>query len=129
MSVAVQMLSAGALLLALSIARGERAVSHVSLLSVASLAHLVLFGSMLAYTALNHLLRTVRPALATSYAFVNPVVALALGAVLGGETVGRYEATGVALVSLGVIVVAGASRRAKDGHTGRVSPALPVPSS
>ncbi len=109
MSVAAQMILAGLLLAGASVLRGEGAPAHVSLRSVAALSYLVLAGSMLAYTALNHLLRTARASLATSYAFVNPVVALGLGALKAGETVGAAEVTAVVLVVVGVVVVASAS--------------------
>ena len=118
MSVAAQMLAAGAVLVVASVARGERPPSHVTLVAVLALAHLVLLGSVLAYTALNHLLRTERAALATSYAFVNPVVALGLGALVGGESVGTAEVAAVALVVAGVVIVASASwKRATEKPT------------
>ena len=117
MSVAAQMILAGLLLAGASVLRGEGAPAHVSLRSVAALSYLVLAGSMLAYTALNHLLRTARASLATSYAFVNPVVALGLGALKAGETVGAAEVTAVVLVVVGVVVVASASwEHRPDGH-------------
>ena len=120
MSVAAQMLLAGVALLAASVARGERIPTQVSLSSVLALAHLIVFGSMLAYTALNRLLRTVSASLATSYAFVNPIVALGLGALVLGETVGRSELVATALVVTGVVIVAGASRARRN------VPATPV---
>jgi drug/metabolite transporter (DMT)-like permease len=88
MSVAAQMIVAGAILAVASLARGEHPPTHVPLAPILALAHLVLLGSIAAYSALNHLLRTERPALATSYAFVNPIVAVALGVLLGGEHLG-----------------------------------------
>ena len=76
--------------------------------SLAALVYLIVFGSLVGYTSYSHLLRKVRPALATSYAYVNPAVALLLGVVLAGEHVTLIGVlamviilTGVGLVSLG----------------------------
>jgi drug/metabolite transporter (DMT)-like permease len=111
MSTAAQMIFAGAVLFAVSMLRGESFPAHPSLASVVALAHLIFLGSMLAYSALNHLLRTERPSLATSYAFVNPVVALALGAAIGHEHVGKAEIAAVSLVLVAVILVARAKSK------------------
>jgi drug/metabolite transporter (DMT)-like permease len=111
MSTAAQMLVGGLALGVASLVRGERLPTHASLASIVALAHLVVFGSMVAYSALNHLLRTARASLATSYAFVNPIVALGLGALVAGEHVGRTELVAVGLVVAGVAVVASASFR------------------
>ena len=111
MSVAAQMLAAGAIMVVASVATGERPPAHLGLAPTLALVHLVLFGSVLAYSALNHLLRTERPLLATSYAFVNPVVALALGAMVGGEQVGGSEIVAAGLVVIGVGLVATAPRQ------------------
>ena len=131
MSAAAQMVSAGVALALASLLRGEGLPVHVSWLSVIALVHLVLLGSMLAYTAFNHLLRTVSVALATSTAFVNPVVALGLGALAGGEHVGRTEIVAAILVVAGVITVASAawrpraSRQVEDEHLAVVDPLHP----
>ena len=108
---AAQMIVAGAVLGAGSILRGETFPAEISLRAWLSLVHLVVFGSMVAYSALTFLLRTESAALATSYAFVNPVVALALGAWLGGEHVPPADFAGVTLVIAAVVVVAGARSR------------------
>ena len=107
---AAQMTAGGVLLLVGSVMRGERLVAP-SGASVAALAYLVVFGSMLAYSAFGYLLRNTRAALATSYAYVNPIVALALGAALAGERVTRADLVGLALVLGAVALVALGSRR------------------
>ena len=84
----LQMLVAGAILLALAGARGEFAgfaPTSVSLRSWAALAYLVLFGSIAALSAYLWLTRATTPARLGTYAYVNPVVALLLGAALVGE--------------------------------------------
>lgn len=60
-----------------------------------------LFGSIIAINAYMYLIRNVSPALATSYAYVNPVVAVLLGTGLGGESLALIE-----WLALGVIVFA-----------------------
>jgi drug/metabolite transporter (DMT)-like permease len=72
----------------------------------------VVFGSLLAYSAFGWLLRNARPSLATSYAYVNPLVALALGAVLGGERFAPADFVGLGLVLGAVALVGWAQRKA-----------------
>ncbi|MGH7280639.1 MAG: drug/metabolite exporter YedA [Polyangiaceae bacterium] len=105
---AAQMIVAGVVLGAGSLLRGETFPAEISVKAWLSLAHLVVLGSMVAYSALTFLLRTESPALATSYAFVNPIVALGLGAWLGGERVTPGDFTGVTLVIAAVVAVASA---------------------
>ena len=76
-----------------------------SLLSLLGLLHLIIFGSFVGYTVYQYLLRTVRPALATSYAFVNPLVALGLGALFAGEQVTPTILTALLIVITGVAFV------------------------
>ena len=114
MGTAAQMLTGGVILTAVSLASGEPFVAP-SLRSAGSLAYLVLFGSLLAYVAFGYLLRNVRPALATSYAFVNPIVALALGASLANERFTTADVLGLVLVLAAVGLVAlGVRRRAPE---------------
>ena len=107
---AAQMTAGGVVLLAASFARGEHVVAP-SGVSTAAMVYLVVCGSMLGYSALGYLLRNTRPALATSYAYVNPIVALALGAALAGEQVTRADLAGLGLVLGAVAVMALGSRR------------------
>lgn len=86
---------------------GERMTRIPAAGSLLALLYLILFGSVLAFTAYGYLLRHVRPALATSYAYVNPVVALMLGIWLASEKITIIAVlamfiilTGVGLVSL-----------------------------
>ena len=80
-------------------------------------AYLVVFGSLIGYNAYTFLLQKVRPAVATSYAYVNPIVALALGIWLVGETIQTqtFLALPIILVGVGLIALAqnGRSRDAK----------------
>lgn len=105
MSSATQMLAGGAVLALVSAIQGERMTAMPTLHAMLALAYLVVFGSFVAYSAYLYLLKTVRPALATSYAFVNPLVALVLGAWLAGEHIGFYEIVAMAVILLGVLLV------------------------
>jgi drug/metabolite transporter (DMT)-like permease len=82
------MLVGGALLLIASGASGEwRGITadEVTLRGVLSLLYLIVFGSLIGFSAYKYLLGRVRPALVGTYAFVNPVVAVALGTAFAGE--------------------------------------------
>ena len=72
---------------------------------IASLAYLVVFGSIVAFSAYVWLLPRVRPALMGSYAYVNPVIAVALGIALAGERIDAHEAGAMAVILLGVVVI------------------------
>lgn len=99
MTTAAQLLAGGAALLILGPLRGERIEAWPTTGSIVALAYLIVFGSIVAYTAYVFLLQNSRPALATSYAYVNPAVAVALGVSIGAETV-----TGMVFVALPLIL-------------------------
>ncbi len=113
MSAAVQMLGGGACLVAMSALRGERlVVADVPASAWLGLAYLVVFGSLVAYTAFVYVIGHSRPALATSYAYVNPVVAVGLGVLFAGETVSWPIVAGMAVILAGVgLVMIGSTRR------------------
>jgi drug/metabolite transporter (DMT)-like permease len=79
--------------------------SAISLRSMAGLAYLVVFGSWIAYSAYVWLLKHTTPTRLSTYAYVNPVVAMLLGSVFLGEkvTAGMLLAAGVILC--GVVVI------------------------
>ena len=101
---AAQMLVAGPVLLVLALLRGERLHAVPDVASLASLTYLVVFGSVVAFSAYNFLLERVRPTLASSNAWVNPILAVALGAGLGGEALGPSVWIASVLV-LGAVVL------------------------
>jgi drug/metabolite transporter (DMT)-like permease len=73
--------------------------SRVSLLSVGSFAYLVIIGAVVGFTAYIWLLRHCNPAKVATYAYVNPIVAVVLGALFAGETL-----TARAMVAAGLII-------------------------
>lgn len=105
MATATQMVAAGAIMLAIAAATGERVTHPPSARTIGALLYLTVFGSIVAFTAFNWLLRNVRPALATSYAYVNPVVALSIGAGLGGEPVAPLTVAAAAISLVGVALI------------------------
>ncbi|MDP9434355.1 MAG: EamA family transporter [Actinomycetota bacterium] len=93
-------------LLVVGLSRGERLdVSEVSTSSWLALGYLVVFGSLVAFTAYAWLLTAAPVSQVSTYAYVNPVVAVALGAVLRGEDVTGLTLVGGAVTVLAVAVV------------------------
>ncbi|MEQ1600790.1 MAG: drug/metabolite exporter YedA [Methylophilaceae bacterium] len=105
MASAAQMLTAGVILVIASLLAGETITQTPSAKSIYAMLYLVLFGSLIAYSAYVFLLKTVRPALATSYAFVNPVVAFILGMHLSNEHIDRVEYIALTIIIVGVLLV------------------------
>lgn len=105
MASAAQMLAGGLVLVLFSLLSGEHWPAQMTAKSVWSIAYLIVFGSFIAYSAYLFLLNAVRPALATSYAFVNPVVAMFLGVWLASESIGRVEYVALFIIIVGVLLV------------------------
>ena len=105
MSSAAQMLMAGLVLMAGSLLSGERIEQLPGWEGWAALLYLVFFGSMIAFSAYLYLLKTVRPAAATSYCYVNPVVAVLLGIVFAGEQIAAEEWWAMLVIVGGVILI------------------------
>ena len=108
-SAAMQMLCAGAMLGVVGIARGERVdLAGVSAASLAAVAFLVVFGSLIAFTAYGWLLKHAPTTLLSTYAYVNPAVAVLLGWAFAGEHVGGRELSAglVILSSVAMLVFA-----------------------
>jgi drug/metabolite transporter (DMT)-like permease len=103
-----QMLCGGVLLTLTAGALGEFRGFHpqaVSRAAWAALAYLVVAGSIVAFTAYVWLLHHESPTRVGTYAYVNPVIAVALGHFFGGETVGPRTLLGTLLVLVSVVVI------------------------
>ena len=111
MAGAVEMISGGALLLIASFFTGETIETVPTLRSLGALVYLGIFGSLVGFSAYTYLLTRVRPALATSNAYVNPVIAVALGVWLAGERIGGIGMIAMLIILTGVVLVALAQRR------------------
>ena len=106
MASAAEMLVGGAALLLGSVLSGERMTQMPTAAGWGALLYLVFFGSILAFSAYMYLLKHVRPAAATSYAYVNPAVAVLLGIVFAGEQIGVEECLAMAVI-IGAVVLIG----------------------
>ena len=114
MSAAAQMLSGGVQLLALAAVAGE--FTHFRAQSVSSgawlsLVYLIVAGSIISFTAYVWLLHYESPTKVGTYAYVNPVVAVILGATLGGESMGRRTILGTALILISVAAITTIKRK------------------
>jgi len=105
MASAVEMLVGGAALLLGSLLSGERMEQMPSAAGWGALAYLVVFGSIIAFSAYMYLLANVRPAAATSYAYVNPAVAVMLGVVFAGEHIGMAESLAMTVIISAVVLI------------------------
>lgn len=107
---ATEMLCGGVALLIMSAVRGEP--WHWPQQSAVWLAwsYLVVFGSLIAFSAYMLLLARTSASLAASYSLVNPVVALLLGVTLGGESVSAGEWMAAGVVMIGVVLLFGGGR-------------------
>jgi drug/metabolite transporter (DMT)-like permease len=105
MGSAMQMVAGGGLTLVVSTARGETMPAHVPNEAIFAILYLMVFGSILGLTAYNYLLLNARPAIAMSYAYVNPVLAVFVGAALGGEHVSPRVGLAILLILPAVIAI------------------------
>ena len=107
LTTSMEMLAGGAGLLLLGTLTGEwrrLVVSQVTLRSWLGLVYLVIFGSMVAYTAYTWLLRNAPLSLVSTYAYVNPLIAILLGSLLAGELL-TARILAAAFVIVGSVVV------------------------
>jgi drug/metabolite transporter (DMT)-like permease len=111
MATAAEMLAGGAVLLALAVVRGDRPLQAPTLSTVGAFLYLIAFGSLVAFSAFGYLLRNTRPAIAMSYAYVNPLVALLIGAILGGELLTPSKLLACTMTVSGVALAAMSRRR------------------
>lgn len=109
MASAAQMLVGGVALLLASAAGGETWPQTISLKSWGALLFLVIPGSIVAYSAYQYLLNTVRPLVASSNTFVNPLVAFAVGIWLANEHVTTMELIALTVILVGVFLVLSAT--------------------
>jgi drug/metabolite transporter (DMT)-like permease len=111
----MQMLTGGALLLVAGTVAGEWerfSPAAVSLRSIAAFCYLTVFGSIVAFTAYNWLLRNVTAARVATYAYVNPLVAVFLGWALGGEAMTPRTVAAAVIITASVALI---TSYGKDG--------------
>lgn len=118
MTTAVEMLVGGAALLVMALVSGEPAtlsLHTVSMRSLLSLGYLIIFGSIAAYTAYTWLLREASPALVSTYAYVNPVVAVLLGWAFDNEQLTGWTVLAAGVIVAGVVLITLPSRGKRGG--------------
>jgi drug/metabolite transporter (DMT)-like permease len=110
----IQMICGGLVLVALSLVSGELAsfrIQAVSTASLTALLYLTVVGSLIAFTAFGWLLRVAPLPLVATYAYVNPIVAVILGALLHGEPVDpRTVLAGTVIVAAVALIVTARGR-------------------
>lgn len=114
MAIALQMITGGSLLLAAGLVVGEWNGLNLSLASTRSLlafVYLVIFGSLIGFSSYIYLLQNTSPSLASTYAYVNPTIAVFLGWALANE---QFSSTD--MVAAVVIIVAVALITRSSGH-------------
>ncbi len=108
LSTGMQMLTGAAGLLVVGTLSGEWPRVHLDALSARSLAafaYLIVFGSVVGFSAYVWLLRVAAPAKVATYAYVNPVVAVFLGWAIGGEVVGPRTLLAAAIIVASVVMI------------------------
>ena len=105
---AMQMLCAGAFMIVTAVFRGEFAhfeVAAVTARSLFAMGYLATIGSIIGFSAYLWLLRNVEPTRVATYAYVNPIVAVFLGWLIGGEELAPELLGGSGLVVLGIALI------------------------
>jgi drug/metabolite transporter (DMT)-like permease len=114
LAAAMEMLCGGVALLILATMTGEWKNFHpaaISLRSLTAVAYLCVFGSIIAFSAYVWLLRNISAARVSTYAYINPVIALVVGWALGGETLTPRILIAAAVIIAGVVlIIASASK-------------------
>lgn len=113
MASGMQMASGGVLLLVLALVTGDvfrLNLANASWTSIGAFFYLLVCGSLIGFTAYSWLLKNVTPAMATTYAYVNPVVAVFLGWLIAGEPLTRRMLLAAAVIISSVILITTFSR-------------------
>lgn len=111
MGFASEMLCGGAVLMLLAWFEGEHVAWPPTPMAAGAWLYLVVFGSLIAFNAYMVLLARASAGLASSYAFVNPVIAMLLGVAIAGENVTGFEWAAVAVILAGVVLLVGSRTR------------------
>jgi len=99
------MVTGGTAMFGISLGMHEHLAGRASFQAIGAMAYLCLFGSLVAFSAYSYLLKHTRPSVATSYAYVNPVIAVLLGVVFANERFGLTSVAGTGIVLVAVVVV------------------------
>lgn len=117
----MQMLSGSVSLLLVGFIRGEHTTfdpSAVSASSLFALGYLVIFGSLIGFTAYSWLLKNAQPAMVSTYAYVNPVVAVLLGWGIAGESMTAQMLIAAGIIVTSVVLITANKTGKKDSDDG-----------
>jgi drug/metabolite transporter (DMT)-like permease len=117
MSVAIQNLTGGILCLLVGISLGELSqldLANVSTRSLLSLAYLIFIGSLIGFSAYIWVLKKAEPAIASTYAYVNPVVALFLGWTFANEQLTLSNAVAAIIILAAVVLITKSQKTASS---------------
>ena len=104
----MQMFSGGLVLLFVSLVLGEWAnfnLAQVSANSIYGLLYLIIFGSLLGFTAYSWLLKNAQPTMVATYAYINPIVAVFLGWLIAGESFTTQMLFGAGIIVGSVVLI------------------------
>jgi drug/metabolite transporter (DMT)-like permease len=104
MASAVEMMAGGLFLIVAGVITGEKIYALPSVRAVTAFLYLIVFGSLIGFSAYVYLLGRVRPVLATSYAYVNPIIAVILGIWLAGERITGTGVSAMLVILTGVVL-------------------------
>jgi len=104
-NIAVQSLAGGVALLVLGLLAGELVSVKITPIGMAALLYLIIFGSIIAYSAYIYILKVVPPYKAVTYTYINPIVAIILGFLVLNESLHIEMAIGAVVIIGGVILV------------------------
>jgi drug/metabolite transporter (DMT)-like permease len=130
LAASMEMLAGGSLLIVAGLALGEVRgldMGNVSLRSALGLVYLITFGSLLGFTSYNWLLTHSTPAQVSTYAYVNPVVAVFLGWIIAREPVTLRTALATAVIVSAVALIITHRARPVAGEEARVAEAEEAP--
>ncbi len=108
LSAAMQMICGGSVLLVSGAIVGEGSRLHLSAMtpkSILALAYLIVFGSIIAFTVYTWLVSVSKPTMLSTYAYVNPVVAVLLGWAFAGEVISMRTIAATVVILAGVVLV------------------------
>ena len=130
LAIAMQMVAGGGLLLALAALQGEAAkfsLSRITAVSAGAWLYLTVMGSLIGFTAYVWLLQVSTPSRVSTYAYVNPLIAVLLGCTLGREPLSHELSWAGGLIVLAVALIMRGSRPSPS-HKRPNTPAAPAAS-
>jgi drug/metabolite transporter (DMT)-like permease len=118
----MQMLAGSVSLIVVGLLRGEHQtfnIADVSSTSIYALFYLIIFGSLIGFSAYSWLLKNAQPSMVSTYAYVNPVIAVILGWSIAGESMTAQMLIGAFIIVASVVLITANERGHSDGDAER----------